>query len=82
MDKPERRLVLQIIDCKDQIAEDLPIDSFIAGFRLAMLLSHELYIYEKSTPFQRAISLNRGCSRYVWGQYSQKEYCPHFCVYA
>ena len=29
LDKPERRLVLQIIDCKDQIAEDLSIDSFM-----------------------------------------------------
>lgn len=35
LEKPERRLVLQIIDCKDQIAEDRPIDSFISGFRLA-----------------------------------------------
>ena len=35
LDKSERRLVLQIIDCKDQIAEDLSSDSFIWGFRLA-----------------------------------------------
>ena len=47
LDKPERRLVLQIIDCKDQIAEDLSIDSFIAGFRLAMRLSQELNMYDK-----------------------------------
>ena len=50
MDKPERRLVLQIIDCKDQIAEDLSIDSFIAGFRLAWKLSQELNIYEQEHP--------------------------------
>lgn len=50
LDKPERRLVLQIIDCKDQIAEDLSIDSFIAGFRLAWKLSQELNIYEKGHP--------------------------------
>ena len=50
LSKPERKLVLQIIDCKDQIAEDLSIDSFIAGFRLAMRLSHELNIYEKEHP--------------------------------
>ena len=50
LDKPERKLVLQIIDCKDQIAEDLSIDSFIAGFRLAMRLSQELNIYEKGHP--------------------------------
>ncbi|MBQ9839613.1 MAG: hypothetical protein IJO56_09020 [Oscillospiraceae bacterium] len=50
LDKPERRLVLQIIDCKDQIAEDLSIDSFIAGFHLAMRLSQELNIYDEGRP--------------------------------
>lgn len=50
LDRPERKLVLQIIDCKDQIAENLSIDSFIAGFRLAMRLSQELNIYEKGHP--------------------------------
>ena len=50
LDKPERKLVLQIIDCKDQIAEDLSIDSFIAGFRLAWKLSQELNIYEQERP--------------------------------
>ena len=47
LDKPERRLVLQIIDCKDQIADDLSIDSFIAGFRLAMRLSQELNMHDE-----------------------------------
>ena len=50
LEKPEKKLVLQIIDCKDQIAEDLSIDSFIAGFRLAMRLSQELNTYEKEHP--------------------------------
>ena len=50
LEKPERKLVLQIINCKDQIAEDLSIDSFIAGFRMAMRLSQELNIYEKGHP--------------------------------
>ena len=50
LSKPERKLVLQIIDCKDQITEDLSIDSFIAGFRLAWKLSQELNIYEKGHP--------------------------------
>ncbi len=44
--KPERRLVLQIIDAKDRIAEDTSIDSFIAGFELAWKLSVELNHYE------------------------------------
>lgn len=46
--KPERNQVLQIIDCKDQIAAELSIDSFIAGFRLAWKLGLELNIYEKA----------------------------------
>ena len=50
LDKPERKLVLQIIDCKDQIAEDLSIDSFIAGFRLASKLSQELNMYDRKHP--------------------------------
>ena len=50
LDKPERRLVLQIIDNKDQIAENRSIDSFIAGFRLAWRLNNELNMYEKTRP--------------------------------
>ena len=44
--KTERRLVLQIIDAKDRIAEDTSIDSFIAGFEPAWKLSMELNHYE------------------------------------
>ncbi len=50
LDKPERRLVLQIIDAKNQIAEDRSIDSFITGFRLAWQLANELNMYEKMRP--------------------------------
>ena len=42
LDKPERKLVLQIIDAKDRIAEDTSIDSFISGFELAWKLTTEL----------------------------------------
>ena len=52
LDKPERRLVLQIIDDKDQIAENRSIDSFIAGFRLAWTLGNELNMYEQTHPTQ------------------------------
>ena len=57
--KPERRLVLQIIDAKDRIAEDTSIDSFIAGFELAWKLSIELNHYEneRSVPCQTAMGL-------------------------
>ena len=47
LEKPERRLVLQIIDAKDRIVEDTSIDSFISGFELAWRLSMELNQYEK-----------------------------------
>ena len=53
LDKPERKLVLQIIDCKDQIAEDLSIDSFISGFHLAWRLANELNIHEKTASGSR-----------------------------
>ncbi len=54
--KPERRLVLQIIDAKDRIAEDTSIDSFISGFELAWQLSVELNHYknERSVSCQTA----------------------------
>ena len=48
--KPERRLVLRIIDAKDRIAEETSIDSFIAGFELAWKLSVELNHYENERP--------------------------------
>ena len=52
LEKPERRLVLQIIDAKDRIVEDTSIDSFISGFALAWSLSNELnnYKIERSDP--------------------------------
>ena len=50
LEKPERRLVLQIIDAKDRIAEDTSIDSFISGFRLAWRLSAELNHYDDERP--------------------------------
>lgn len=33
--KPERKLVLRIIDAQDNIKEETTLDSFIAGFELA-----------------------------------------------
>ena len=56
LDKPERRLVLQIIDAKDQIVEDTSIDSFISGFMLAWKLSAELNSYEN----ERLVSCRTG----------------------
>ncbi|HIR68735.1 MAG TPA: hypothetical protein IAC97_05150 [Candidatus Pelethousia gallinarum] len=50
LEKPERQLVLRIIDAQDQITEDLSTDSFIAGFQLAWRLASELHIREKERP--------------------------------
>lgn len=43
--KPERRLVLRLIDAKDHLAEEMSMDSFICGFRLAWQLANELNSY-------------------------------------
>ena len=56
LDKPERRLVLQIIDAKDRIVEDTSIDSFISGFTLAWKMSAELNNYEN----ERLVSCRTG----------------------
>jgi|LSQX01.3.fsa_nt_gb hypothetical protein len=45
LEKPERKLVLRIIDAKDGIAGRLSLDSFICGFKLAWKLSIELNHY-------------------------------------
>lgn len=50
MDKQERRLMLQIIDAKDYMIENISIDSFISGFELAWKLSAELNNYENEHP--------------------------------
>lgn len=42
LDKPERKLVLQIIDAQNLIIEQRSVDSFICGFRLAWELAYEL----------------------------------------
>ena len=60
LDKPERKLVLQIIDAKDRIAEDTSIDSFISGFELAWKLSAELNHYENERSVSRRMALGLG----------------------
>ena len=44
--KPERKLVLQIIDGKDRLADAIGLDSFIFGFKLATQLAYELKKYD------------------------------------
>lgn len=52
LDKPERKVVLRIIDDKDRSAGELSLDSFICGFKLAWQVANELNIYKdrRSTP--------------------------------
>ena len=42
LDKPARRLVLKLVDDEEKVADDLSLDSFIAGFQLAWQLSAEV----------------------------------------
>lgn len=60
LEKPERRLVLQIIDAKDRIVEDTSIDSFISGFELAWRFSMELNQYEKERSVSRCTAKRSG----------------------
>ena len=43
LEKPERKLVLRIIDAQDSIREQTSLDSFVAGFELAWRLSAEVH---------------------------------------
>lgn len=50
LEKPERKLVLRIIDTQNLIAEERSIDSFLCGFKLAWELSNELNHYTAAVP--------------------------------
>ena len=51
LEKPERNLVLRIIDAQNYIKEQTLLDSFIAGFELAWRLSIELNNDESERSF-------------------------------
>lgn len=53
--KQDRKLVLRIIDDKDMIANDVFLDSFIQGFKLAWTLSNQLNSYS-GFPFDKVDS--------------------------
>ena len=48
LEKPERKLVLRIIDTQNHIIEERSLDSFLCGFRLAWELANELEHYEEN----------------------------------
>ena len=64
LEKPERKLVLRIIDAQNLIIEQTSLDSFTAGFELAWRLSIELQNEEN----ERSVSCRtrRTGARCVW----------------
>ena len=46
LEKPERKLVLRIIDAQNLMIEQRSVDSFICGFRLALEMANELNHFE------------------------------------
>ena len=42
LDKQRRKQLLQLVDAESQLREDMVLDSFITGFRLACGISSEL----------------------------------------
>ena len=64
LEKPERKLVLRIIDAQDSIIELTSLDSFIAGFELAWRLSIELQNDENERSF--SCQTRRTGARCVW----------------
>ena len=50
LDKPERKLVLRIIDAQNLMIEQRSMDSFICGFRLAWEMANDLNHYMEERP--------------------------------
>ena len=46
LEKPERKLVLRIMDTQNLITEERSLDSFLCGFKLAWELAYELNHFE------------------------------------
>ena len=46
LEKPERKLVLRIMDAQNLIAEERSMHSFLCGFQLAWELAYELNHFE------------------------------------
>lgn len=63
LEKPERKLVLRIIDTQNHIIEERSLDSFLCGFRLAWELANELNHYQESRHLSSAEEAGTdGCS--------------------
>ena len=46
LEKPERKLVLRIMDAQSLITKERSVDSFLCGFKLAWELAYELNHFE------------------------------------
>ena len=66
LDKPERKLLLTIMDTKDKI-DELAFDSFVCGFNLALRLSSELRLYEE-TPLNRSKAFDDSVVSAMFGE--------------
>ena len=73
LSREDRKLVLHIIDLKDQIAEDLSIDSFMSGFQLAWKLANELNIREKLRPTQ-PIRVSVRLDEFYYQKYKEEQH--------
>ena len=60
LEKPERRLVLRIMDAQSLMAEERSMDSFISGFELAWQLFMELNQFEKERSVSRCTAKRSG----------------------
>ena len=67
LDKPERKLLLTIMDRKDEIADELAFDSFICGFKLALQFSAALRLYEE-TPLDRSKAFDDSVVSAMFGE--------------
>lgn len=47
LEKPERKLVLRLLDTRGLLAENAAFDSFACGFQLALELTTESQLYQK-----------------------------------
>ena len=69
--KPERKLVLRIIDAQNLIIEQTSLDSFITGFELAWKLSIELNHYENEHSVSCRTAMGLG-ARFVSAREEEK----------
>lgn len=71
LDKQMYRMVIQIIDAKDSMIDNISMDSFISGFELARKLSLELNNYENERVVSQCMG-RLGARCIQWGENEEK----------